>query len=79
MATGGLVNIIPDLSDISGKQYIFGLTREIIDKLSAWGGASYPPKKYWGNTDKLIGHHVYNKPGNSIQKQQSMENEFETW
>jgi thioredoxin reductase len=27
MATGGLVNIIPNLSDISGKQHLFGLNQ----------------------------------------------------
>jgi hypothetical protein len=54
MATGGLVNIFPNLSDISGKQYVFGLTQEIIDRLSARGGASYPQKKDWGTTDRKL-------------------------
>src|SRR5512146_2270084 len=35
MATGGLVNIIPNMSDINGKQHIFGLTQELIDRLDA--------------------------------------------
>jgi hypothetical protein len=54
MATGGLVNIIPNLSDISGKQYVFGLTQELINRLSARGGASYPRKKDWGTTDRKL-------------------------
>jgi hypothetical protein len=54
MATGGLINIIPNLSDISGEQYVFGLTQEIIDRLSARGGASYPKKKDWGTTDRRL-------------------------
>jgi hypothetical protein len=54
MATGGLVNIIPNLSDISGKQYIFGLTQELIDRLDARGGTSYPKKKDWGTTDRKL-------------------------
>ncbi len=54
MATGGLINIIPNLSDISGQQYVFGLTQELIDRLSARGGASYPQKKDWGTTDREL-------------------------
>ncbi len=54
MATGGLVNIIPNLSDISGKQHLFGLNQEIIDRMDARGGASYPKKEHWGTTDKKL-------------------------
>src|SRR3989304_206317 len=42
MATGGLVNIIPNLADISGKQQIFGLNQELIDRLEARGGGCHP-------------------------------------
>src|SRR4030043_280537 len=49
MATGGLVNIIPNLSDISGKQHIFGLNQELIDRLDKRGGTSYPKKKDRGS------------------------------
>ena len=45
MATGGLVNIIPNLSDISGRQQIYGLNQELIDRLDVRGGTSYPKKK----------------------------------
>jgi len=54
MATGGLVNIIPNLSDISGKQIIFGLNQELIDRLDARGGASYPKKEDWGTMDRKV-------------------------
>jgi hypothetical protein len=54
MATGGLINIFPNLSDISGKQHIFGLTQEIIDRLTRRGGTSYPRKEDWGTTDPKI-------------------------
>ena len=54
MATGGLVNIIPNLSDISGKQHIFGITQEMLDRLDKRGGTSYPVKKDWGTTDQRV-------------------------
>lgn len=54
MATGGLVNIIPNLSDISGRQVIFGLNQELIDRLDVRGGASYPRKEDWGTTDRKV-------------------------
>ena len=44
MATGGLINIFPNLSDISGKQHIFGLNQEIISRMEARGAAFYPKK-----------------------------------
>jgi 2-polyprenyl-6-methoxyphenol hydroxylase-like FAD-dependent oxidoreductase len=52
MATGGLVNIIPNLSDISGKQHIYGLTIELINRLDKRGGTSYTPKKDRGSAAK---------------------------
>jgi hypothetical protein len=54
MATGGLINIFPNLSDISGKQHIFGLTQEIIDRLDRRDGVSYPKKEDWGTTDPKV-------------------------
>jgi hypothetical protein len=54
MATGGLVNIIPNLSDISGKQHLFGLNQELIDRLDARGGTSYPKKEDWGTADRKM-------------------------
>ena len=54
MASGGLVNIFPNLSDISGKQHIFGITQEIIDRLAAKNAAFFPKKEDWGTTDRKI-------------------------
>ena len=52
MATGGLVNIIPNLGDIYGKQHIAGLCQELIDRLDARQATSYPQKKDWGTADR---------------------------
>lgn len=54
MATGGLVNIIPNLSDISGKQYIGGITQEIVDRLDRREATHYPKKDDWGTSDRKI-------------------------
>jgi hypothetical protein len=54
MATGGLVNIIPNLSDINGKQYLFGLNQELMDRLTARGAASYPAKADWGSAEDRV-------------------------
>ena len=51
MATGGLVNIFPNLSDMSGKQRIFGLCQEIIDRMKAKNAAFCPDEKDFGTTD----------------------------
>lgn len=52
MATGGLVNIIPNISDITGKQHLFGLTMELLDRLDKRGGTSYTPEKDRGSAAK---------------------------
>jgi 2-polyprenyl-6-methoxyphenol hydroxylase-like FAD-dependent oxidoreductase len=54
MATGGLINIIPNLGDIFGRQHIFGLTMEMLNRLDKRGGASYPRKKDWGTADPKV-------------------------
>jgi hypothetical protein len=54
MATGGLVNIFPNLSDISGKQHIFGLNQEIIDRMKARNAAFCPNKEDWGTTENNV-------------------------
>jgi len=59
MATGGLVNIIPNLSDITGKQHIYGLNQELLDRLDKRGGTSYPKKKDRGTDDrKAVEHYL---------------------
>jgi hypothetical protein len=54
MATGGLVTIIPNMSDISGVQHIAGLSQEIIDRLAARNAAVYPRKADWGTADRHV-------------------------
>ncbi len=54
MATGGLVNIFPNLSDISGKQHIFGLNQEIIDRMKAKNAAFCPNQEDFGTTDSKV-------------------------
>jgi hypothetical protein len=54
MGTGGLVNIIPNLSDINGRQHIFGITQEIVDRLDKRDAVTYPTKEEWGTTDKKV-------------------------
>jgi len=54
MATGGLVNIFPNLSTISGEQKTYGLNQELIDRLDTRDGVSYPKKKDWGTTDRNL-------------------------
>ena len=51
MATGGLVNIFPNLSDIGGKQHLFGLNQEIIDRMKAKNAAFCPSEEDFGTTD----------------------------
>ena len=51
MATGGLVNIIPNLGNIYGEHNIGGFCQEVIDRLAKRRAACYPEKKYWGSTD----------------------------
>jgi hypothetical protein len=57
MATGGLVNIFPNLSDISGKQHLFGLNQEIIDRMKARNAAFCPPEADFGSTDPQVLQH----------------------
>lgn len=59
MATGGLVTIIPNLSDIAGNQQIAGICQELIDRLDVKGAAHYPKKEDWGTTDeKLVNYYI---------------------
>jgi NADPH-dependent 2,4-dienoyl-CoA reductase/sulfur reductase-like enzyme len=51
MGTGGLVTIIPAMTDIHGKQVIAGITQEWIKRLDARGLIA---KEHWGSTDKNL-------------------------
>ena len=44
MGTGGLVTIIPLLTDYTGKQQIIGLTQEWIDRLITHNAVDFPNK-----------------------------------
>jgi len=54
MATGGLVNAIPNLANLNGEQGIAGICQEIIDRLLAKNGAQVPKKASWGTSDKKV-------------------------
>ncbi|MBR0401150.1 MAG: FAD-dependent oxidoreductase [Lachnospiraceae bacterium] len=51
MATGGLVNIIPNLGDIYGRQWIGGFCQEYISRLAARDAASFTAPEAWGKPD----------------------------
>jgi NADPH-dependent 2,4-dienoyl-CoA reductase/sulfur reductase-like enzyme len=51
MATGGLVILIPHLSDGSDKLVIAGQQKEWLDRLEALGGVLRPPREAIGSAD----------------------------
>jgi hypothetical protein len=61
MGTGGLVTIIPAMTDANGKQQIAGITQEWIKRLDARGAADYPKKEHWGSTDKKLVEYYKNR------------------
>ena len=54
MGTGGLVTIIPCLSDFSGVMQIGGINQEWIEILEPREAVTYPPKEIWGSNDKRL-------------------------
>ncbi len=54
MGTGGLVTIIPQLADFTGKQQIAGITQEWIDRLATRNAVDMPKKEHWGSMDKEL-------------------------
>jgi hypothetical protein len=54
MGTGGLVTIIPCLSDFGGTMQIGGINQEWIERLTAKGAETHPPEEIWGSTDKRL-------------------------
>ncbi|NMA25418.1 MAG: FAD-dependent oxidoreductase, partial [Clostridiales bacterium] len=54
MATGGLVNIIPNLGDIYGRQHVGGFCQEVIDRLASRGAANFPEKRFWGKSEASV-------------------------
>jgi hypothetical protein len=61
MGTGGLVTIIPLLTDYTGKQQIIGITQEWIDRLEARNAVDYPKKEHWGSMDKEIVRYYFER------------------
>ena len=58
MGTGGLVTILPNMSDINGKLQIAGICKEWVDRLDAGHACDYPKKEDWGSTDpKLLSYY----------------------
>jgi len=54
MATGGLVNILPNLSDISGRRFIGGITHEIVERLNRRQATHAPAEADWGTSRRDV-------------------------
>jgi hypothetical protein len=61
MGTGGLVTIIPQLADFTGKQQIAGITQEWIDRLAAKNAVDMPKKEHWGSMDKELVRYYFER------------------
>ena len=61
MATGGLVTIIPNMSDTSGKRLFGGICREWIDRLEKREAAASPKPEHLGSTDKELVKYYMNR------------------
>jgi hypothetical protein len=61
MGTGGLVTIIPQLTDYTGKQQIAGITQEWIDRLIARNAVDFPKKEHWGSLDKDLVRYYFQR------------------
>jgi len=54
MGTGGLVTIIPCLSDFDGNMQIGGINQESIERLTVRNAETHPPAEIWGSDDKRL-------------------------
>jgi hypothetical protein len=54
MGTGGLVTIIPCLSDFEGTMQIGGINQEWIERLTVREAEAHPPEGIWGSTDRRL-------------------------
>ncbi|HLB28342.1 MAG TPA: FAD-dependent oxidoreductase, partial [Dehalococcoidales bacterium] len=52
MATGGLVILIPFLTDGTEQQVLAGLMQEMVERLDVRKAALYPKKEEWGSSDE---------------------------
>ena len=76
MATGGLVNIIPNLGDIYGEHHIGGFCQELIERLAARGAACFPEKQYWGKNEESVVEHYRNSNMMHFYIRKNKENEL---
>lgn len=54
MGTGGLVTIIPNLSDFDGNMQIGGINQEWIERLTVRDAEMHPPEEIWGSDDRRL-------------------------
>lgn len=54
MSTGGLVTIIPCLSDFDGNMQIAGINQEWIERLDKREACMYPRPEIWGSDDNYL-------------------------
>jgi hypothetical protein len=61
MATGGLVTIIPNLTNFDGKQYINGICGEWVDKMDALEATGWPAQEHLGVRDKKLAKEYFDR------------------
>ena len=54
LATNGLIALLLTLDDGRGRQVIAGLCQELVERMSAAGGAFAPPREHWGRSDSEL-------------------------
>ncbi len=54
LATGGLIALLLTLDDGAGEQVIAGLCQEMVERITARGGAFAPPRGEWGSSDAAL-------------------------
>ncbi len=57
MATGGLVILIPFLTDGTKRQVLAGTLQEMVERLDRRGGALFPKREEWGSSDRELLNH----------------------
>jgi hypothetical protein len=59
LATSGLIALLLTLDDGRGKQVIAGICQELVERMTALGGACAPPPEQWGRADPaLVAHYA---------------------
>lgn len=54
LATGGLIVLLLTLDDGAGEQVIGGICQEMVERITARGGAMAPPRDEWGSPDAAL-------------------------